>query len=491
MSKKWVDYMKLMDIYEHVNNPINNYVKLKQYIDIFFHSKNQLDFCNRVLNNFCTRRYSEYNENVLNDVKSTLARLLFNEWKENVLNTSIKHIPMDKYELDYRFREFLQLQDYLKSVKNIEISFDYELVGESSDESIDNALKKYKFCEKDTEWLYINSYYINIEQQEQMVPEHLLNLNINSKVTLYKFIIYFINECNKRGIKYDLKFSENMYKDNNIIIFSDNSNLIQYIEILCGLEKLNKELFLEVGFSIDRSSPLMGTIGDCSWVGYCSNGANYNSKRLGIIYNAIKNGIMHWYDEEFDKRESDKKDLTYKKYILNEINSNLERKLYREDINTTFEIFYLRRINKAVSQFSQLKWSELEDIMVKIPKGKVITFTKEELYNMIIGLLNTIQRNDIDLLDFIIKEISAIAVGESVDPDKFCIDKDTKESMIAYDTNDDIIMPCTTTKMTIADNSDETSDIYIDSSLGVWSSYNDYLNDKRDKEKIKLKKLIR
>ena len=484
--------MNLVDVYNRINNPIDSYIKIKQFIELYFKSKDKKDFYNRVQNNFSVRRYIETNEKVLNEEKRNLALLIFHNWRTKLINTTAHQVPIDKYELDYKFREFNLLQAYLKSVDDIEVNFDNELTYETSDKDIDNAFRKYKFCEKDSEWFYIDSYYIDVSQNIQMIPEHILSLNINSKVTLYKFINYFIKECNRRFINYDFKFSEDMYRDNNIVIFSDNKNLTNYLEIIAGIEKFNKELFLEVDVSIDRPSLLSGTIGKCSWLGYSSNSTNYYEKRLDIIYDSIDCIMEKWYDEEFNMRDSDKKDETYKSYILGEIVTTLVRKLYNEEMNQAVQYLYQNKIKREILKYSKLSWKELSDVNIKIQKGKILTFTKNDLYKLIVSLLGSIQRNDIDMYNMIFEEIRKRALKNNIDPDKFCLDIDTLESMKIYDSkvaDNSIIMPCTTKTTILCSNSGQSNnDIYIDSSSNVWSSYNDYLNHKRANEKIKLKK---
>lgn len=287
----------LMDLYKSVQSPLDDVDKLKKIIKIYSKSdKEGKDF----YKNLVHTTSKKYEGKISQTDVDTLNALLFNLWKANIVEMS-----EDDYKTfysrkgNYKDNDFQKLRSYLTSIKDVSTDDEVETIMKrlESNPQFSDALRKYTYTVNQgsiaDNWLYVDS--AKLGQRPTNYAQHRLYLN-TERIYVDKMIILLMVEADKRGMEYTMKYSEQGARDDAIVIYANDDNILQYIEILKEFRKKYPIFQTEL-----LPPPIMtGTIDD--FIGYGAeptvmiNGEqqSYTTFREKIIKKSISNVYSDW-----------------------------------------------------------------------------------------------------------------------------------------------------------------------------------------------------
>ena len=228
----------LMELYESVQSPLDDLCKLKKIIQIYSQSdKKGKDF----YNNLVHVSDKKYSGRTIQDSEDKLKSLLFNVWKTNLVEMN-----EDMYEKFYSEKgkytdsDFQRLRDYLSSVKNVSTEEEVESIIQEikNNPQLADAFKKYKYTVNQgsvfDKWQYVDSR--KLAQRPTTHIQHRLYLNLE-RPYVENMILLIISEADKQDMEFCMKFSDQGYRDDTIVIYANDKNILQYIEILRNIRE--------------------------------------------------------------------------------------------------------------------------------------------------------------------------------------------------------------------------------------------------------------
>ena len=284
----------------------------------------------------------------------------------------------------------------------------------------------------DTYYTYISSYDVDLVQKDEIVKEHMLFLNINSKSALFRIIESFIIRCKIFKIPYNFKYSNNINNDSTLVIYSNTSLLAQYVYLLNDICSDN-----ELNITISYPKLLSGIID--KFIGYESYISEdeelFTTQRLKVIYTVLDKELPSLYNNLFNIFISEHQYQTFKDYIFNEILSSKEKILERNSNN----IFYFYKLKKIINNIKKINYKDIKNEEIKFGLKNKITIKKEEISELYIGLLNVLFRKYPEYVKIIVDEIKKLGLEYEIDNYTFCFDLDTIDKISLYELGTTII----------------------------------------------------
>ena len=282
----------LMDLYKSVESPLDDIDIIKKCIELYSETqKSGRSFYRELVEINSNEKensgmYRGFDEEVLDNWRMST-------FKDNIINmTPEKYASLFGSEDGYYSEEFRLLKDFLMQIGEIDLS----KMGESTDimkkiegnSKLNNAFQKYGFDIFQSGWDYISSS--EVLETKPVETTHRLYINMDG-VVKYKLIGLIIDEFGTKKIPFHFKYND-ASRDDTIVMWTDNENLIKTIELLKKIREENKEL-LEDG--IFPPPILSGKIDN--WIGYGSEPTmllegertSFNRIRAKIVENAIAN----------------------------------------------------------------------------------------------------------------------------------------------------------------------------------------------------------
>ena len=282
----------LMGLYNIVENPLNNIDIIKRCIKLYFETqKSGGSFYRKLLELNSKEKensgmYRGYDEEVLDNWR-------MGTFKKNIVNmTPEKYASLFGSKDGYYSEEFQLLRDFLMQTDEIDLS----KMGESTkirkkiegNSKLNNAFQKYGFDIFQSGWDYISSS--EVLETKPVETTHRLYINMDG-VAKYKLIELIIVEFGTEKIPFHFKYND-ASRDDTIVMWTDDENLVKTIELLKKIREKNKDL-LEYG--IFYPPILSGKIDN--WIGYGSEPTmllegertSFNKIRAKIVEKAITN----------------------------------------------------------------------------------------------------------------------------------------------------------------------------------------------------------
>ena len=287
----------LMDLYKSVQSPLDDLDKVKKIIEIYSKSsKNGKDFYKNLVE-LSEKKYAgrTYQESV-----DKMNSVLFNVWKTNIVEMN-----EDEYKTfysgkgNYRDSDFQKLREQLSLIQDVSTEEEVESIINSlkNNPQFSEAYKKYKYTVNQgslfDKWLYVDS--AKLGQRPTNNSQHRLYLNVE-RPYVENIILLLIAEADKRNMEFTLKYSDQGYRDDTVVIYVNDTNILQYIDILRDFREkypiFNSEIY---------SPPIMtGTID--GWIGYGAEPTitinkeqqSYTTLREKIIKKAISKAYSDW-----------------------------------------------------------------------------------------------------------------------------------------------------------------------------------------------------
>ncbi len=156
-----------MNIYNEIQNPINNDETLKKIIEIYAKCEGQhSDFYKSIIESTDKEHIGQW----IPQDENVLFSMLFNTWKENIVKlTPQKFQKLYGHKGNFNDKDFRELQNYLSSISDISTTEEFESImhQEHGNELLDKAIKKYTFEVKQGS-LFDKWHYIDSSKSEQI-----------------------------------------------------------------------------------------------------------------------------------------------------------------------------------------------------------------------------------------------------------------------------------------------------------------------------------
>lgn len=442
-----------MNIYNEIQNPINNDDTLKKIIEIYAK---------------CEERHSDFYKSIVEatnkehigqwfpEDENVLFANLFNTWKENIVKiTPTNFQKLYGHKGNFNDKDFRELQHYLNGISDISTMEEFEQImhQEHGNELLDKAIKKYTFEVQQgslfDKWHYIDS--AKLAERTTSPTIHRLYINTDSILTR-PLLGEMFAEFEKRQMEYSLKYSENGGRDDTIVIYANDENLQDYIEILREkYEKIQQIRNSMPGY--DKvyniyAPPLMTGVID-GWIGYGTepdvdengNNTSYNKVREKLMREAISKSTYEWLYEHKDTKLSFNDGeivvsqlisqiiaasyLSKAKKILptskSQYSSNpeiVDNKNFRNNLLEGIR----NDINQELLDINQEKNSDKKLIDIDFGNNTNISFGREDIKNILNRLSVQILNWDSQFLDMVRNKVRELSPKYKIDAKSFCFD---------------------------------------------------------------------
>ena len=288
--------MELMNLYNQINNPIDDKEIIKKLIRIYSNiSRGYSSFYWKLIE--CTNK--NYRQRQFNKADfEEFSIMMFNKWKNSVVKIENDEFRKLMEQGIYQ-EDFLKMQNYLRNIpapKTLQ-EVNNILFNDKNNRELQIALEKYRWDAfgEGSGWTFVNSQTVTLKMGEPSNREHRLYLNPDAS-DIYKLITHFILKCDKYQLPYYLKFNQYANRADAVVIYSSYENLLQYIKIL---EEINQD-YPELISRIKEPPILTGKI--TNWLGYGSEPSknetgqihSFNEIRANVLQIAIDSATKKW-----------------------------------------------------------------------------------------------------------------------------------------------------------------------------------------------------
>lgn len=389
----------LMDLYNSVESPLDDIDIIKKCIELYSETQKSGGSFYRELVEINSnkkensRMYRGFDEEVLDNWRMST-------FKDNIVNmTPEKYASLFGSEDGYYSEEFKLLKDFLMQTDEIDLS----KMGESTDirnkigenSKLNNAFQKYGFDIFQSGWDYISSS--EVLETKPVDTTHRLYINMDG-IVKYKLIGLIIDEFSDEKIPFHFKYND-ASRDDTIVMWTDDENLVKTIELLKKIREENKEL-LEDG--IFQPPILSGKIDN--WIGYGSEPTmllegertSFNRIRAKIIENAITNIYSSYSSIDSHKLtayEIAERDDGFIQAIRNEI-IRIGKKCGVDENNFCFDTKTVQQMKQTDSKSKQFSQQQILNIPTEKTRFQEAIALADEL----------LQKSGIDWEDLLEKE---------------------------------------------------------------------------------------
>ena len=451
--------MELRELYNQIQNPIDNPSVIEKLIKSYAKSNNDSSgFYNNML--MMTEKEYKKGEHFPKDF-NTFYSMLFNMWKNNIVSMK-EETFIQLYKEGTLNKDFVKLRKYLKEIPDVTTKEEADniLYGIKDNKEINKIIRRYNYDVSTDYWVHIFSRYLKAKTESFPEIKHRLYLNIES-VHVYKITKLFIEKCNHYNIPYYFKFDPYAKRDDSLVIYSSTDMIIKYIEVLKEIKREHPEIISKV-----KEPPILTGVID-GWIGYGSEPENipgkdktsFNALRADLIEKVIDKTTKKWIVNHLDKKVNPEGQLL-EDYIAIMATKQLFAEFesyYKDQVETEKrkanalgkEIDYISIDIKTGYSFEDLKSSKFrnsiyEKIKAGIPNlvnevcsgkyqtsdsidfylrnGRHVLFTGYDLKNIIRQLAAEISKNDPLYISTIQSEIKKEAYKYGIDGNKICFD---------------------------------------------------------------------
>lgn len=436
-----------MDIYDSIKNPLDDPAILNKLISIYSYLKfsfnSELIFYDAIIHTVDKKDVGIVNVDDCNCFYS----MIFNKWKDSMI-IALENL-VDSMEKDAKTNsQYLKTLMFLKFLSNITtVNEMYDVFrgvynGQELDDDIKTVIRNNKWNNlgEGSEWVFVSSGEVSLNR---WVPEieHRLYIDTES-INVYRIVLEFVKQCDMQGIPYYFKFDEMANRDDTIVIYSDQDNLINYVNILMKIKRIYPE--------INWLAPpmLTGVIDD--FMGYGSEPiglyetGSFNEKRAAVLYNSINDVNKKWILNHKDKYLKYRgKIISFKKFfslkIIEYLNESAKMKV---DSEKQVEGFLERNIDNLLAKYCDANYSNVVNgvvhldsaFTVDLPDGDEIIFSSGDFVCVIRQMAEIIARVDPNFALEIKSEIKRNFRKNGIDSEKICFDVANVEHMREYDT---------------------------------------------------------
>jgi len=438
--------MKLMDLYNQIQNPIDDPEVIKKLISehYWWGSQGSDDkfYYIRMIKIESDDNLTVEDIPVTRENQTNFCCSVFNHWKNRYANLE-QIFGKDFYD---NFKPGVKkLSEYLKSVADVssEEEIDEFLKKSSGDEDSDKLIKFFKKNIKglgndDTFW-HVSASKLNPKFLfEKNDIKHRLYINIHHS-DMYNLVNYFYQKCDEKDLNYYFKFvCHRDQRDEMFVVYSSTDELTKYVEVLEEIKQEHPEL----ASSIKNPTVCAGKIN--SWIGYGSEpefsdekSYSFNSLRAKVLNSVFEKAKLEWFQNNLNTTIlEDGKPMTILNYIQERIEKDCFDKIksdptnykYSEqDLNNPEILAQIKEyIDKQIMHLS--KHEKMEDSpLYYIIQNSFLKYFHRELFG------SKVFEIDPSFMTKIQNDIKNECVKYGIDKDKFCFDVDKVKLMEEHD----------------------------------------------------------
>ncbi len=447
--------VKLSEIHDNVENPLDNPIILQKIIEAYSKS-NRTDIfgSSNIYDSLVKMNQTKDNSKInLNDKEIFLVET-YNQWIENVLNLG----ELDIKRLEGAGIKAKEMQEYLKTFGKVSSMQDIQKLTENS--LFDDEKNGW---EVNDGWEHIKSEYISARKESKIPVKHRLYVGCQNQ-DMWKLAREFKNKCEKHQIPYYFKLGSSSERDDKMVIYADTDNLSNYIGILQEIAQEKPEIIQRCGEPPALTGKIDGWIGIGDEPPLKANGKNqsYNSIRADIFENAIEetlldsiaeykgkdiiyNGKQTTFNDIFieqamktivDRLDKDKEHnfTQLSNYGLRE--EDLSNVKFQEHIKTHLR----KKITKGLEKLVEVKDKKAElgtsnrKAIFTIPTrdGKNISVDTIDMDSIIKNMIPVMQQIDQNFTEKVKNKIQEKCRQNGID-DTFCFQKGSKERFESID----------------------------------------------------------
>lgn len=288
--------MELMELYNYVQNPIDNPQVIEKLINAYANSSKGFGGFYGQLTKTVEKVHNKGQYYV--EDTDRFYSMMFNKWKNSIVAMT-KDEFIELYKRGSYGQDFIKMRNYLRNVPDVSTMKEANDIFFSSknDKELEDALEKYRWTALGGEsgWVHVCSRYVTAKKDQYPNVEHRLYLDTESLDT-YKMITHLVEKCDEHHLPYYFKFDQYANRDDTIVIYSSTENLTKFVEILQEIKREHPELV-----SRAKEPPVLSGQID-GWIGYGSepsktpDGKNhsFNEVRSNAIEPAIAQTTKKW-----------------------------------------------------------------------------------------------------------------------------------------------------------------------------------------------------
>lgn len=475
--------MKLTDIYDEVKSPITESL-IKDIIMGTYTSYSTLNtdvsFMPDEINEIARDKYF---------VDS------FNKWKNWIVELSKEEV-IKRLKNPASIDKAMELIDILKSVPDINeyselVNIQEKFFFEKEYYSVFSNLYWDSGFMYGSSWTQVKSCDFSNGNDITSI-KHKIYLNVSNEI-IYDFVSALVSEFDSKGINYNFKFTEEKGRNDKIILFADDSNLVDYINCINNVIQSHPEFSKKIANPPVTTGKLFDVIGYSAESG---NNASYSEILSEIIrFLDTKNIVLLNKDKLFkynDREINLSEILTFRiakmlllsldeglknetgkfKYTVEELRSNEFCSklcdLIREYVNQSLELLLAGKgleelsiplnFRKDYTLKAKLTGEHLLEAMITVPEivEGIEEYIKDSLskygYDKEKGcFIQTVdvsktQGESISVSDSDSEEFEPVIVNEIIIPTKVETDLTTSKEEVVIDTEEKSIVESETTK---------------------------------------------
>ena len=447
--------VKLSDIYDNVENPLDNPTILQKIIEAYSKSSRTDVFgSSDIYNSLVKMNHTRDNSGIDLSDKEVFLVETYNQWIENVLNLGEQDIK----RLEGTGIKAKEMQEYLQSFGKVSSLQDIQKLTNNS--LFDDEKNGW---EVNDGWEHIKSQYISARKESRIPVKHRLYVGCQNQ-DMWKLAREFKNKCEEQQIPYYFKLGSSSERDDKMVIYADTENLANYIDVLQKIAQEKPEIIQRCGEPPALTGKIDGWIGIGDEPPLKANGKNqsYNSIRADIFENAIEetlldsiaeykgkdiiyNGKQTTFNDVFIEQAMetivaglDKNKEHYStqlsKYGLRE--EDLSNAKFKEYIKTHLR----KQITKGLKKLVEVKDKKAElgtsnrEAIFTIPtrEGKNISVDTIDMDSIIKSMIPVMQQIDPNFTEKVKSKIQEKCKQNGID-DTFCFQKGSKERFESID----------------------------------------------------------
>ncbi len=457
--------MQLKDLYEKIENPLNNDNNIMDLIDIYkkscrtshnFESVNSRMAPYSVYDGI-TRPTTVDNSNYSDGDKQAFLIDMYNSWIKNMLALSKE----DREKVKSEYKDLDGLIKRLGEVGEVNNLADIaKLRNSPNDVFSSNDIEYWQGKAFD----HIQSSKITGYKQAIDLDDISHRIYIGAKrEDIYKLAYEFRKACEEENLPYYFKFDiGKQSRVDTVVVYSDNENFGKYIDILENIKEQHPKIAKECG----KPSIVMGNydnwlgIADEPQITYMVDGrsrtASYNEIRAVLIEEAMDRVMtrrlreLDENDMSFDVSSALKNSLsqvvTYEVFANNPNLDENQRQVLREEIKGFCENITEEESSELIDYFANScdrRWKEdidecQEDEILNLKKDIVCGKDKLEckitlatLDLAIKGMVDDVMASTTDFVALARKEMVNACKKHRIDGNKFVFNESTKDMIMA------------------------------------------------------------
>lgn len=266
---------------------------------------------------------------------------------------------------------------------------------------------------------------------------HRLYLNIDRK-NIHKVAKKIVEKCEAKDLSFYFKILESstIEKDESLVLYSSDENLLSYYEIL---QEIGKEM-PEITQNTERPVLLAGLLDD--WIGYGTepdipgSRLSYNKLRSNIMEEALDSTYRNFTLAHLGaKIVSKNKEMTFQNYILENL---IKARIGNNPISAEQKGMLKEAFNKQLMEYLD-KGLDTQIVKVSYPPVTIST-TPQEVQKTLRVIGGRLLSDNKEVHQELLEEVRKISPKYNVLPDNLCFNIKTKEQLEEYDKNAPRIM---------------------------------------------------